>query len=50
MGNTINTDGGDTLPCVSPDGLYLFFISGRAGDQGYNPYWMDSRIIDSLRQ
>jgi hypothetical protein len=50
MGSSINTEGADTLPCVSPDGLYLFFVSLRSGDQGYNPYWVDSRIIDSLRE
>jgi Tol biopolymer transport system component len=50
MGDTINSDGGDTIPYVSPDGKYLFFITRRAIDRGYyNPYWVDAQIIEDLR-
>ena len=45
MGDTINTDVGGTLPCVSPDGDYLFFIEWKTGDQGFNPYWVDASIL-----
>jgi hypothetical protein len=49
MGTPINSQGGDTIPYVTPDGNYLFFISGRPGDPGYNPYWVDAEIIENLR-
>lgn len=49
MGDTINSSAGDTIPYVSPDGKYFFFISRREGDQGYNPYWVDAQIFDHLR-
>jgi hypothetical protein len=45
MGSEINSNVGGTLPAVSPDGNYFFFITQRADDQSYNPYWVDSRII-----
>jgi hypothetical protein len=48
LGPDINTWFEDTHPFVSPDGLYLFFTTQRAGDQGYNPYWMSSAVIDSI--
>jgi len=50
MGEAINSDAGDTIPYVSPDGEYFFFITRRAGDQGYyNPYWVDAQIIEDFR-
>lgn len=49
MGDTINSSAGDTIPYVSPDGKYFFFISRRAGDRGWNPYWVDAQIIEELR-
>lgn len=49
MGNLINSDSEDTFPGLSPEGNYLFFISQRTGDLGYNPYWVDSEIIENLR-
>lgn len=50
MGDTINSGAGDTIPYVSPDGEYFFFITRRAGDRGYyNPYWVDAQIIEDLR-
>lgn len=32
-------------PCVSPDGKYLFFVSGRPGEI----YWVDMEIVRSLK-
>jgi hypothetical protein len=49
MGNRINSSGEDATAVISPDGQYLFFITQRAGDSGYNPYWVDASIIESLR-
>lgn len=49
MGSRINSDNEDAAAVISPDGQYLFFITGRAGDVGYNPYWVDTAFIDSLR-
>ena len=49
MGTPVNTDGGDTIPYVTPDGNYFFFISERPGDPGYNPYWVDAQIIEYFR-
>lgn len=49
MGASINSDTGDTLPVVSPDGNYFFFITARPGDRGFNPYWVDADIIDTYR-
>jgi Tol biopolymer transport system component len=48
LGDSINSPAGDTIPCVSPDGDYFFFITVRTGDQGYNPYWMDASIIEDF--
>lgn len=47
MGSDINQSTA-MFPAVTLDGKYLFFISGRTGDIGYNPYWIDADIIDSL--
>lgn len=49
MGETINSDVGNTIPYVSPDGEYFFFITYKEGDLGYNPYWIDAQIIEDLR-
>ena len=46
MGESINTSASEECPYVSPDGLYLFFISDR---EQLNPYWVDAQIIDDLR-
>ena len=47
LGEGINTGANDICPVVSPDGKYLFFISGRNGVEGV--YWVDARIIDKLK-
>lgn len=49
MGNVINSSNEDASPLISPDGRYLFFITSRADDQGYNPYWVDAQIIENFR-
>jgi Tol biopolymer transport system component len=49
MGEPINSDFEDFAPYISPDGLYMFFSTQRAGDLGYNPYWLSSSVIDSIR-
>ncbi|MFH0759920.1 MAG: T9SS type A sorting domain-containing protein [Bacteroidota bacterium] len=47
MGEIINSETGGAYPVISPDGKYLFFISWKTGDAGYNPYWvkLDSTLI-----
>jgi hypothetical protein len=38
------------MAMVSPDGKYLFFQSARRGSGASRGlYWVDARIIDSLR-
>jgi Tol biopolymer transport system component len=49
MGNPINSDNEDFSPLITFDGKYLFFVSARTGDQGYNPYWVDAQIIEQFR-
>jgi hypothetical protein len=48
MGYEINATGA-FFPVVTLDKKYLFFNTGRAGDIGYNPYWISADIIDTLR-
>lgn len=47
MGELINSDKNDWFPSVSPDGKYIFFISGKSGNDDY--YWIDTGIIDRLK-
>jgi Tol biopolymer transport system component len=43
--NALNTTGHELCPCVTPDGLYLFFMSTR--QTGISRiYWVSSEIID----
>jgi hypothetical protein len=49
MGAAVNSDFEDSAPLVSPDGKYLFFQTQKAGDLGYNPYWVDAKVIEELR-
>jgi hypothetical protein len=49
LGPDINTWFEDAHPVVTPDGRYFFFTTQRVGDLGYNPYWVDSAVIDTLR-
>lgn len=48
MGYEVNSTGA-YFPYVSLDKQYLFFNTARAGDLGYNPYWISAEIIDSLQ-
>lgn len=47
MGEAINSADYEFCPMLSPDGKYLFFT--RTGERGGDIYWVDARIIDSLR-
>jgi hypothetical protein len=49
MGSPVNSNGADAWPYLSPDGEYFFFVTSRQGDAGFNPYWVDSEIIEELR-
>ncbi|QUI63983.1 hypothetical protein GSF04_16430 [Pseudoalteromonas sp. A22] len=56
MGDAINTAAYEQRPKVSPDGKYLFFWRGdkkvRKDGSSYwegNPYWMDAKVIETLR-
>jgi hypothetical protein len=33
------------VPCVSPDGKYLFFVAGRPGDI----HWVDMEVVYGLK-
>jgi hypothetical protein len=46
MGDKINSSSVDTFANVSPDGKWLFFVSGRNGN--VDVYWMDSSVISKL--
>lgn len=48
MGNRINGSHEEAFPWVTFDGKYMFFNSLKTGDQGYNAYWVDSKVIDRL--
>ncbi len=48
MGPEINTDFEDAAPLVSPDGEYFFFNTMKEGDAGFNPYWVDAKVITDL--
>jgi Tol biopolymer transport system component len=47
MGETINSDGYDFCPMLSPDGHYLFFTRNIKGNGDI--YWVSSKIIDSFK-
>jgi Tol biopolymer transport system component len=49
MGNKINGPSEDAMPLLSPDGEYLFFNSEKAGDLGYNAYWVKASVIQKFR-
>ena len=49
MGPAINSSTEDIAPYVTPDGNYLFFFTARQGDNGYNPYWVSTQIIEDLK-
>jgi len=48
LGETINSRSREIYPRVSPDGKFIFFSSNRSGN--WDIYWMDSKIIEELKQ
>lgn len=52
MGPSINTAKTERMAKVSPDGKYLFFGSNRnpaPGAWGFDIYWIETKVIDNLR-
>jgi hypothetical protein len=48
LGSTVNSSNGDYQPCISQDGLSLFFVSTRPGGFGYDTdIWMTTRASSS---
>jgi len=43
LGPTVNSSGFDAAPISSPDGLMLFFMSGRSGGYGFFDGWVTRR-------
>lgn len=44
VGPPVNTSGSDGTPCISPDGLSLYFTSNRAGGSGGHDLWVATRL------
>jgi hypothetical protein len=47
MGPAVNSPASDYTPMLSPDGKYLFFTSGREGQDDI--FWVDAGVIAALR-
>ncbi len=47
LGPVVNSASGDQWPALSPDGLSLYFASGRAGGQGGQDLWVTRRASAS---
>jgi Tol biopolymer transport system component len=49
LGDKVNSNFGETVPSVTPDGKYLFF--SRYNEEGglSNFYWVSTKIIENLR-
>lgn len=47
LGPTINTSSDEATPCISADGLTLYFASNRAGGHGNWDLWMTTRETTS---
>ena len=45
LGSNVNGPNEDGFPYLSPDGKYLFYTTARAGDLGYNPYWVKVEAV-----
>ena len=43
LGQVVNSSGTDSAPCISPDGLSLYFHSIRAGGFGLRDLWVTAR-------
>ncbi len=48
LDNTINSEGNDVCPLITPDGRYFFFMSNRSGS--YRTYWMNTGFIEKLKR
>ena len=48
LGRDINSDGLDLCPRISPNGKYLFFVSGRFST-GLAIYWANASFIEKLK-
>jgi len=46
LGPAVNSAAPELCPRVSPDGKYLFFLSGKSGT--YDVYWIDAELIERL--
>jgi len=46
LGPAVNSAAPELCPRVSPDGRYLFFLSGKSGT--YDVYWIDAELIERL--
>ena len=44
LGPTVNSSDGDARPCISSDGLSLYFNSPRPGGFGYNDLYVTTRV------
>jgi len=50
MGDKVNSDKWDAYASVTPDGKYLLFNRGIGeGNEDVDIYWVDAKIIDTLR-
>ena len=49
LGESVNSNVGETVPSVTPDGKYLFF--SRYNEEGglSNLYWVSTQVIEDLR-
>ena len=47
LGNQINTSSEEGRAYITRDGQYLFFTTSKAGDSGYNPYWIRIDQLDA---
>ncbi|MFH0993229.1 MAG: hypothetical protein V1761_02645, partial [bacterium] len=45
LGALINSSEEDSSPQLTADGKYLFFMTYKAGDMGYNAYWIELEEI-----
>ncbi|MHC1736588.1 MAG: T9SS type A sorting domain-containing protein [Ignavibacteriaceae bacterium] len=45
LGPKVNSAAPEIFPTISPDGLYFLFTTQKAGDSGYNPYWVSAQFI-----
>lgn len=46
LGPRFNSAAEESFPMITPDGKYFFFC--REGELGFNPYWVDAKIVEEL--